>query len=60
MPMGKGLRRAVCALCLLALGFSALPLYGMTGYNHPYYDDFGFSAAPHQVWKETGDLGAAL
>ena len=60
MPMGKGLRRAVCVLCLLALGFSALPLYGMTGYNHPYYDDFGFSAAPHQVWKETGDLGAAL
>ena len=60
MPMGKGLRRAVCALCLLALGFSVLPLYGMTGYNHPYYDDFGFSAAPHQVWKETGDLGAAL
>ena len=60
MPMGKGLRRAVCALCLLALGFSVLPLYLMTGYNHPYYDDFGFSAAPHQVWKETGDLGAAL
>ncbi len=60
MPMGKGLRRAVCALCLLALGFSVLPLYGMTGYNHPYYDDFGFSAAPHQVWKDTGDLGAAL
>ena len=60
MPMGKGLRRAVCALCLLALGFSVLPLYGMTGYNHPYYDDFGFSAAPHQVWKETGDLGEAL
>ena len=56
----KNLRRAICALCLLALVFSALPLYLMTGYNHPYYDDFGFSAAPHQVWKETGDLDAAL
>ena len=32
----KNLRRAVCALCLLALVFSALPLYLMTGYNHPY------------------------
>lgn len=56
----KDLRRAVCALCLLTLVFSALPLYLMTGYNHPYYDDFGFSAVPHQVWKETGDLSAAL
>lgn len=56
----KGLRRAICALCLLTLVLSVLPLYLMTGYNHPYYDDFGFSAVPHQVWKETGDLGAAL
>ena len=46
MPMGKGLRRAVCALCLLALGFSVLPLYGMTGITTLIMTISGFPPRP--------------
>jgi len=47
-------------LCVFMLVVSTLPLYAIAFYNHPYYDDFGFSATVHQAWKETGDLGAVL
>lgn len=56
----KKAQRIFAALCVLALGLSTLPLYAIAFDNHPYYDDYGFSAPVHQVWKETGDLGAVL
>ncbi|MBO5500408.1 MAG: hypothetical protein J6A48_00105, partial [Clostridia bacterium] len=54
------LRRLAAILCALALLVSALPLYAISVYNHPYYDDYGFSGEVHQVWQETGSLGAVL
>ena len=38
----------------------ALPLYAISLYNHPYYDDYGFSAKAHQAWRDTGSVGAVL
>ena len=54
------LRRLAAILCALALLVSALPLYAISFYNHPYYDDYGFSGKVHQVWQETGSLGAVF
>lgn len=54
------LRRVAAILCALALLVSALPLYAISFYNHPYYDDYGFSGEVHRVWQETGSLGAVL
>ena len=59
-PSLKMLTRAFAWLCVLALVLSTLPLYAIAFYNHPYYDDFGFSAGVHQAWKETGSLLAVL
>lgn len=56
----RTLRRLAVLGCVLALVVSALPLYAISLYNHPYYDDYGFSAAVHHVWKETGSVGAVL
>lgn len=56
----KNLQRIFACLCVLALVLSTLPLYAIAFYNHPYYDDYGFSASVHQVWKETGDLSAVV
>lgn len=53
-------RRAMLLICVLTLAASAAPLYAISLYNHPYYDDFGFSANVHSVWKETGSPGAVL
>ena len=53
-------RRIVMWLCIAALVLSVLPLYAISLYNHPYYDDYGFSAAVHQAWRQTGSLGAVL
>lgn len=52
--------KAFAWLCVLALVASTLPLYAISFFNHPYYDDYGFSAGVHQAWKETGSLGAVL
>ena len=60
MPCVKTLTRGFAALCVLALVLSTLPLYAIAFYNHPYYDDFGFSAGVHKAWKETGSLLAVL
>lgn len=56
----KKAQRIFAALCVLALVLSTLPLYAIAFDNHPYYDDYGFSAPVHQVWKETGSLNAVL
>jgi len=47
-------------VCVLALAVTTLPLYAIAFYNHPYYDDYGFSAPVHQAWKETGSLNAVF
>lgn len=51
---------ALVLLCAAVLCVSCLPLYAISLFNHPYYDDFGFSAATHSVWQSTGSLGATL
>ena len=56
----KRLKRIFACLCALALVFSTLPLYAISFYNHPYYDDYGFSATVHHAWKETGSLSAVF
>lgn len=56
--MLKRITRAFAWLCVLALVASTLPLYAIAFYNHPYYDDYGFSAGVRQVWRQTGSLGA--
>lgn len=56
----RRIRRALLWLSVAALVVGALPLYAIAPYNHPYYDDYGFSAGVHQVWRETGDLRAVL
>ena len=46
-----------CALLLLA---GILPLYAIAFYNHPYYDDYGFSAQVRGVWLQTQNAGQVL
>ena len=41
--------RLIACLCVCALVFSLLPLYALAMYNHPFYDDFGFSVRIHHV-----------
>ena len=50
------IRRLMAWVCVAVLLLSTLPLYAISAYNHPYYDDYGFSAGVHQTWKETGSL----
>jgi len=52
------IRRVFACVCVLALVLSTLPLYAVSFYNHPYYDDYGFSAQVHRAWQETGSLMA--
>ena len=47
-------------VCCLLFAASTLPLYVISFYNHPYYDDYGFSADVRVVWKETGSMGQVL
>ncbi len=54
------MKRAFAIVCVLALLLSSLPLYVIAFDNHPYYDDYGFSAIVHHAWKETGSLKAVL
>ncbi len=54
------LQRIFAGLCVLALVLSTLPLYVIAFDNHPYYDDYGFSATVHHAWKESGSFKAAL
>ncbi len=52
------MQKIFAALCVLALIASTLPLYAIAFHNHPYYDDYGFSAAVHKAWQETGSAKA--
>lgn len=54
------IRRITAWICVLVLVLSTLPLYAICVYNHPYYDDYGFSAGVHQAWKQTGSLSGVL
>lgn len=56
----KRVRRGLLWLSVAALVLGALPLYAISLYNHPYYDDYGFSAQAHQAWRDTGSVGAVL
>ena len=49
---------AVACATLLLLG--TLPLYAIAFYNHPYYDDYNFSADTHSVWQSTHSPAAVL
>lgn len=51
-------RRGLAVASAVLLLLSTLPLYAIAFYNHPYYDDYGFSAGVHQAWQETGSLTA--
>ena len=52
--------RIVATLCALMLLAGVLPLYAISLYNHPYYDDYGFSANVRQAWVQTRDPGQTL
>ena len=52
--------RLIACLCVCALVFSLLPLYALAMYNHPFYDDFGFSVRIHRVWTDTGSVAEAV
>lgn len=54
------IRRALLWLSVAVLVLGAVPLYAISLYNHPYYDDYGFSAQAHQAWRNTGSVGAVL
>lgn len=56
----KRVGRGLLWLSVAALVLGALPLYAISLYNHPYYDDYGFSAKAHQAWRDTGSVGAVL
>ncbi|NLV58795.1 MAG: hypothetical protein GXY67_08485 [Clostridiales bacterium] len=53
-------KRLLAWLCALLLAASTLPLYVLSLYNHPYYDDYQFSADVHAAWSETRSLQAVL
>lgn len=52
--------RLFAVLCVLLLIASILPLFILSSFNHPFYDDFGFSLLTRKAWQETGDVGAVL
>ncbi len=56
----KKAQRIFACLCVLALVASTLPLYAISFFNHPYYDDYGFSASVHHAWKDNGSLKAVF
>ena len=64
MQGGKGgasLREKVFAwLCVLMLLVSILPLYTISVYSHPHYDDYGFSSNVRHAWQDSGSIGTLL
>lgn len=54
------IRRIFAVACVLILVVSTLPLYAISAYNHPYYDDYGFSADVYHAWKANGSMDEAL
>lgn len=53
-------KRILAWICALLLLVSTLPLYVISLYNHPYYDDYGFSADVHAVWQKQHSLSQVL
>lgn len=47
-------------ICALMLVVSVLPLYAISFYSHPHYDDYGFSGDVHHAWMDGADLGTLL
>ena len=47
-------------LCALLLVAGTLPLYAISQYNHPYYEDYRFSSAVHDTWLKTHDPAKVL
>lgn len=54
------MKRVFAVVCVLMLVLSTLPLYAIAFDNHPYYDDYGFSATVHHAWKEDRSLQSVL
>ena len=52
--------RMLAWVSVVILVVSTVPLYAISLYNHPYYDDYNFSANVHAVWKETRSISAVL
>lgn len=52
--------RLLALLCALMLLAGVLPLYAISFYNHPYYDDYKFSTSVHKVWSETHSSSQVL
>ncbi|NLV58794.1 MAG: hypothetical protein GXY67_08480 [Clostridiales bacterium] len=53
-------KKILAFLCVILLLLSLLPVYGLSFFNHPFYDDFGFSIKPHAAWRNTGSHMAVL
>ena len=64
MEGGKGgaprLVKVSAWLCALMLFISVLPLYAISFYSHPHYDDYGFSVNVRHAWQDTGSVSALL
>ena len=43
-----------------AAGPEPVAFAGPLLFNHPFYDDFGFSIKTHAAWRDTGSLGATV
>lgn len=52
--------RVIAVACVIVFVLSLCPLYAISMYNHPFYDDFGFSIRIHHAWNQTGDVGTAV
>jgi len=52
--------KQIAWLCAALLAVSLIPLYGISFFTHPYYDDFGFSILTHAAWRDTGSVGAVI
>ena len=49
-------RKAVAILSVALLAASLYPLFHIALYNHPFYDDLGYSLLTHPAWRETGSV----
>ena len=52
--------RLLAWICALIFILSTLPLYLISFYNHPYYDDYVFSAKVRAAWRDTRSLPRAF
>lgn len=53
--------RLLAALCCIATLLTLIPLFAISFYNHPYYDDFAAGGVlTQQVWQDTHSVWALL